>query len=390
MHRVYSHGYLALALALLTSCGATKQTPTGGQFNGDPHLVSVGPNQFLFHQPKGEKPFSFTTSKHPNPTNKEGIFKHKGRTITPETMLTTGASVPRPMWWVPGLGAFDYSRAAIIHDWLFEAKHRYDSAKRQGNAALEKKYSQYADIDINDAADIYAECILTIMAESVPIREKLKELKAKVSTHQRKRLEELEAAFRAARPSDMFLSAHRHSVSDRCPIPISKKKWEAQHDDLAVYTLLGTAGSEKFMSPWLQQQFRLLGAEGKIRAQEFQKQIDTDARTPGLRPRVYLEVPDLDYVPALRLAAKDAAAAYDFKSAAKDSSIGKDEVTITYYTHGDEGDAEEKALAEQLLRLLPDGKGRVRAIDAMTLNIKVRPKHFDLRIGSNVIAELTK
>ena len=77
-----------------------------------------------------------------------GTYRWVEKTITPGTMITTGANVPRNLWYVRGLSPWAFAQAAIIHDWLLEAHHRH--------LAGEKGYDSYKDITIKDAADIFA------------------------------------------------------------------------------------------------------------------------------------------------------------------------------------------------------------------------------------------
>jgi hypothetical protein len=90
-----------------------------GYFRGEPRIIPLGPNLFWFYQPDDPKEqFSFTTSIHSPYSDAETW------TIVPKSMIFDGATVPRVLWHVKSYGPFDFTKSAIIHDWLFEAHHR--------------------------------------------------------------------------------------------------------------------------------------------------------------------------------------------------------------------------------------------------------------------------
>lgn len=78
-------------------------------FKGRYALVPIGPCMFEYY-PDDADPFSFTSS--------DGTY------IQPPTMLTDGASVPRPFWFKKWLGPVDWLNAAVIHDAMFEEEYR--------------------------------------------------------------------------------------------------------------------------------------------------------------------------------------------------------------------------------------------------------------------------
>lgn len=78
-------------------------------FKGSYTLKPVGPCLFEYKSNDAD-PRSFTSS--------------DGLVIQPETMITDGASVPRIFWWKKWLGPVDWLDAAVIHDWMFEERHR--------------------------------------------------------------------------------------------------------------------------------------------------------------------------------------------------------------------------------------------------------------------------
>lgn len=114
-----------------------------GFFTGEPRIIPLGPHLFWFYQPSDPREqFSFTTYQH-SPYGKDANGNEKW-TIVPQSMLFDGASVPRFLWHVKSYGPFDFTKSAIIHDWLFEAHHRvsiYDHALSQNCSLLttEKK-----------------------------------------------------------------------------------------------------------------------------------------------------------------------------------------------------------------------------------------------------------
>lgn len=156
-----------------------QDSQTKDRFGAAPTLLQIGAVEFFYEQNSG-KPFTFTSH----------VVKRRGDfwKIQPESMLTTGSSIPRVLWGVRGFGPFDFTKSSVIHDWLFEAHHRWciayyakdstDPATVKKARETLKKYQDYADPDLNailveehdpaaspvtlsidDAADIMAECI---------------------------------------------------------------------------------------------------------------------------------------------------------------------------------------------------------------------------------------
>lgn len=150
-----------------------------GSFSGEPQVVPVAPNLFWFYQPADKSQrFRFTTYQH-SPYG-EGKW-----VIEPESMFFDGSSVPRGFWAAKSFGPFDFTKAAIIHDWLFEAHHRSEIFKWASSHSEAKEwerrahqwsvYSEEPDKDATDmegrprptergltmpiAADIMAECM---------------------------------------------------------------------------------------------------------------------------------------------------------------------------------------------------------------------------------------
>jgi hypothetical protein len=182
-------------LTLLAGCSAQStydRVPTTGRFSGEPRMVALAPNTFFFSQPEDGEKFSFTTHKRGDPRLEvkggRGQYRWSEFRIEPEEMITNGASIPRNLWYVPGFAPFDFTRAAVIHDWLFEAHHRFIMARAAFVAAQThhdtkamkrssddiKAYKRYGDLSQEDAADIFAECIKVAMVQSEEINEALK------------------------------------------------------------------------------------------------------------------------------------------------------------------------------------------------------------------------
>ena len=171
---------VALTVPLFTSCNFLvsaiplpgdrhlKNAPVSGRFSNEVTLIAVAPHTFLFVQPeKPEKRFSFTThTDEYEPTT--GRYRRRSWRIEPETMLTSGSSVPRLLWGVDGLGPMDFTKSAIVHDWLFEAHHRWQIAASAHEVETMETYKDYAavasntstlELTMDDAADIMVEAL---------------------------------------------------------------------------------------------------------------------------------------------------------------------------------------------------------------------------------------
>jgi Protein of unknown function (DUF1353) len=263
------------------STGATyKKAPSTGHFSGEPRMVAIAPDTFFFFQPDNDPPFTFTTHKKDDLAllNKggRGDYRRANWTIRPEEMITNGASVPRNLWYVPGFAAFDFTRAALIHDWLFEAHHRYEIAKAGHQAALQRgdrqaaarnradmqHYRDYADIRQEDAADIFAECIKVAMLESKEISDEFQRSPRKSELLATESGEDLKQAFRYNRPSSRTLWAYHYFVSPDCFVKTSERLWTSNHSDLDIYRVLTSAKvahaaqTKGYLSPWLIAKFR--------------------------------------------------------------------------------------------------------------------------------------
>ena len=171
---------------------ARRKTNQIGTFENEVTLVPIAPNLTWFEQAEEENDrFGFITQ-----TPCHGV--DAPWKIVPEDMFFDGASIPRFLWEVDSLGPFDFTLAAVIHDWVFEAHHRavtieaarakIDEALKDGVTLttesgktlslsdlrqiqpvfsdLHDRYARYQSITLDDAATIYAECIYREMLKA--------------------------------------------------------------------------------------------------------------------------------------------------------------------------------------------------------------------------------
>uniref|UniRef100_Q47D40 DUF1353 domain-containing protein n=1 Tax=Dechloromonas aromatica (strain RCB) TaxID=159087 RepID=Q47D40_DECAR len=104
---------LTLILLVLALCGCTSMSYSDtnkGVFTGRMFVEWVEGVGFIF-RPDEESPLTFT----PDDGN--------GKPIRPGVMYTDGGSIPRFLWGLHGFSPWEYAKAYIIHDWLFEAQH---------------------------------------------------------------------------------------------------------------------------------------------------------------------------------------------------------------------------------------------------------------------------
>jgi hypothetical protein len=277
------------------------RVPTTGRFSGEPRMVSIAPNTFFFFQPKKETAFSFTTHQANDPALKvkggRGTYRLANWTIRPEEMITNGASVPRSVWYVPGFSAFDYTPAALIHDWLFEAHHRWDmanaaykAAEQRGDreamkrsAADRNAYREYEKITQNDAADIFAECIKVSMLQAEGISDefgrRLKSEPGELPKHLPKNMAVLREAFEDNQPDDRILWAYHYFVSDDCFVKTSQKVWRDHSSDVNIYRALTSpeiaplAVEKGYLSPWMVEQFKEVLKREEARHSDYQKAV---------------------------------------------------------------------------------------------------------------------
>lgn len=291
---------LAAALALFSGCSSTatyRRVPTTGRFHGEPRMVALAPNTFFFFQPKHDAKFSFTTHLKDDPAlgakGGRGTYHKAGWKIEPGEMITSGASVPRQLWLLPGFSAFDFTRAAIIHDWLYEAHHRYEMAK-VGYAAARKEgrrrdmldnerdmrwYGNYAEVTQDDAADIFAECLKVTMEESKGILGDFKRLEARAPKGHPDpaNLDTLKDALHYSRPDPKTLWAYHYFVSKDCLIGTSSHVWNDHNSDVDIYRVLAgpevraRARKRGYLSPWLIGRFQAILEQEKKRHEEYEK-----------------------------------------------------------------------------------------------------------------------
>ncbi len=219
-----------------------KTVPGSGKFQNEATLVMIAPQTFLFVQPKdAAKRFSFTTHEEEY-VQASDRFRVRKRTIMPEDMFTTGSSVPRELWTVKGLGPMDFAKSSIIHDWLFEAHHRWQIAAAQKDEAGMEKYKDYAasgvlnpttqELTVVDAADIMTEAIKLEMSFNDACVKGLKDV-ANARTvdmtgeNWAKGLDELSESFATCRTSPRLL--HQYSWAIRSKP--AKKMWDPSTKD---------------------------------------------------------------------------------------------------------------------------------------------------------------
>ncbi|MGV3659324.1 MAG: DUF1353 domain-containing protein [Prosthecobacter sp.] len=409
-------GFVALSLLLqcvwICSCGTYDKTPSGGRFLGEARMVPVTPNNFFFYRPQDRDDVLFSYV--PSP---QGRFANRfeGNKITPDAMLTTGASVPRSLWGYSGLSPFDYTRAALIHDWLFEAHHRYevgkwlsqygtDEAKKRKGERLMQEYHQFASLTQDEASDLYAECIKALMEESQRMSA---DLAAKIEKDNNpmtaERLKDLRASLKDSRPSRFRIWAHHWTTSTRCIVSTGEKMWKAQHDDLGVYEAL--AGSdhavkEGYMSKWLQKKFRAVyeepaGAPGRSTSKlaGVSQSVDSSllrvkAQASTLPARVYLEVGDAASQEILKVRARDFGG-IELKQDKDFSGVSPNDLRVYYYRAEDRAEAEH--VLKTVLAMLPPGY-RPPGAKATLLNDGglFRPRHYDLHVGTNVAQQMKR
>lgn len=391
-------------LACLCSCSATyKKAPLGGKFEGEPRMVAIAPNTFFFYQPKGKDVlFSYTTA----PADQTDRSKMRGRgnyrlksfKITPESMLTTGASVPRQLWLVPGFSNFDFTRAAIIHDWLYEAHHRWEIARESGNADQMKRYEAYKDITQEDAADIFAECIKATMTCSDSLRQDLAVLEKEAAAPVKVRLEELRTESKNTRSNNWKLNAYHYFVSPDCLVKKSVVMWKAKHDDIGLYELLGgkfaqTAMDRGYLSPWLVERFQAVYRFKQEQIQDLNqaKGADVKAERAGkLRARIYLEVPDRASELAIRSRAKEYAnQGFDIKTATVGAGIGARELKVLYY-HADDAQQAKDLLNLIISQIPADQAPTSSSTEMLAGQTWARTKHYDVQIGSALASALVR
>jgi hypothetical protein len=315
-------------LTLLAGCSAQStydRVPTTGRFSGEPRMVALAPNMFFFSQPEDGEKFSFTTHKRGDPRLEvkggRGQYRWSEFRIEPEEMITNGASIPRNLWYVPGFAPFDFTRAAVIHDWLFEAHHRFIMARAAFVAAQThhdtkamkrssddiEAYKRYGDLSQEDAADIFAECIKVAMVQSEEINEALKRFPRSVDPEHPspEAFKELKAALRYNQKNPRTLWAYHYFVSPDAFIRTSKKLWAEKHCTIETYRFLtshavkAVALQKGYLSPWLMKKFVGILEREEDRHKDFQRsrpQIAAMQIPPAETPQT--RAPDVQTAPA--------------------------------------------------------------------------------------------
>ncbi len=381
------------------SCTSTlEKAPSSGKFNGEPRMVPIAPNTFFYYQPKGkDEPFTFTTAAKSDSTATQrgrGSYRLNSFTIQPEPMITTGASVPRGFWILKGMSSFDFTRAALIHDWLYVAHHRYSRAVKMGDREGMKHYEKYASLTQEDAADIFAECIKVIMNESKTLKGELAKLRATqaggdaaVSSN----LLEIEQSLKQTQPTGWRLHAYHYFVSPDCIVPTSVEMWDQDSNDLALFRLFaeGETGDHAqklgFITPWLRGRFKEMYQVEVERERKYQNilQSDQKAKEQGrqIPPRVYLEVADADTQQAIHNHRGDLKSQnFETLGTGFIRDLDAQELRVLYYRVEDQAEA-EKLLALVLSWLPADIRPKNAGVSIVTSKSPVRPRHFDLRVG---------
>lgn len=272
-----------------------------GYFTGEPRLEFIAPNLLWFYQPEDPKQrFSFTSRLHTPYGDKEWR-------IEPGSMFFDGASVPRWLWEAEGFGPFDFTKSAIIHDWLFEAHHLHEiymaaisSAKTPDEIAaftkMRDRYAAYGSnandkaipathegMGVRDAALIMAECMRREMEMTGRKADFVNETIQRVSTPSAlekpttqlvngntiKGLEEIKGALAIGKKQPHVLGFYRKAletfIADSVYNP--KTKSDSLEGDSAHASTLTTVRAlrtnpngaklveEKIISTWLAKQF---------------------------------------------------------------------------------------------------------------------------------------
>lgn len=256
-----------------------------GTFRNEPRLVSIAPNLFWFYQlEKDSEKFSFTTT----------AFSLDGKPwrIKHESMFFDGASVPRFLWEANGFGPLDFTKSALIHDWLFEANHRFTIARHKDTKkAIASNYRPYQllfDSDLSETREdeglvrvnwIMAECMRREMEDSFAARGLLGEVLGNAAANQaaagnaRKGLQDMIEHYNLSRKRPHVLGLYRFALGTSS----ARKVWnprertglsenqsshtsslvtiavlrQAYHGDPASRSRI-----EKLVSPWLIQELR--------------------------------------------------------------------------------------------------------------------------------------
>jgi hypothetical protein len=97
----------------LSGCGTwiRYEDISEGVLQGDVLVEWIKEDGFIYR--KGKNPLSFRPS----------FWPIGAKPISPDEMYTTGGSIPRVFWSIPGLSPWGLGPAYIIHDWIFEV-HR--------------------------------------------------------------------------------------------------------------------------------------------------------------------------------------------------------------------------------------------------------------------------
>lgn len=130
---------VALATLGLGGCldliyGWSYDQTKAGELTGTIRIRWVGQDKFVY-EPDAEDPLTFKRA--------------DGTTIKPESMYTDGGSIPQGLRVIKAYSPWGYAPAFIVHDWLFAMK--------------QCKYPGYEKLTLEDAANVMAEAMKTLM-----------------------------------------------------------------------------------------------------------------------------------------------------------------------------------------------------------------------------------
>lgn len=387
-----------------------RQTPATGKFTGEPRLSPLASNLFYFYQPSDAPKFSFTPVRLNSRRGGEGVDKLGEHDmdvfpIIPEPMITSGSSTPRFTWFIKGGSNLEFASAGIIHDWLFEAHQRYQIAKSLDDQATMEKYKDYANITLNDAADIYAQCVMAIMQKSKNFDAAMNHIQNDTSRFSEyseeqlrsihERIDEIRKHIGYSKPSSFVLWIHHRAVSRDFFVSTAKKKWNDPDSTLALYSLASSYSKEAvangFLSPWQAAQMQVAS---KVKEQQINKlkvAITEDRKKEQdgtLKPRVYLETSDSESAEIFRKHSLSILGDMMLRTNDIRNRVKAKTVRIAYYR------PEDQELAEQLKERISSRLPAEANVEPTLLLISgpsaARPKHLDLIISRDVINYLSK
>lgn len=414
--RKFNYRYFTLVVeamicgTLFSSCNIINQTPATGKFTGEPRLSPLASNLFYFYQPSEGPKFSFTpvklnTRRGGDGDDKLGEHDMDVFPIVPEPMITSGSSTPRITWSIKGGSNLDFPAAGIIHDWLFEAHQRYQIAKSLDDQATMEKYKNYANITLNDAADIYAQCVMVLMQKSKDFDAAMDHIQNDSSNFPEsseeqlrsihERIAEIRKHIGYSKPRSFVLWLHRNAVSRDFIVSTAEKKWNDPDSTLPLYTLAASYSREAvakgFLSSWQATQMQAAGKAKEQQLNDLKVTITKDRKQEQngtLLPRVYLETSDPESAEIFRKNSDPILGDMILRTDDIRNRVKVKTVRIAYYRE------EDRELAEQLKERIASRLPIDANVDPSILLIQgpsaARPKHLDLLISRDVIDFLSK